>query len=355
MTSTDGIIWISRNSAADNNWNSVTYGNGLFVAVAASGLDYRVMTSPDGIVWTSRMLTLAPNNSWTSITYGNGLFVAVATTGTGDRVMTSTDGIIWISRNSAADNIWTSVTYGNGLFVAIAASGLDNRVMTSPDGIVWTSNTTAQAPNNTWRSVTYSNGMFVAVSSTGTGNRVTTWTPAPAATAPTVTTQAVTAITSTTATGNGNITDLGSANPTAYGVCWNTTGTPTIANSKTDKGAISATGAFTADMTGLNANTTYYVRAFATNSVNTSYGVEVTFSSLITSLSSTIKSDFKAISTAGGKITLSGINEAEVLVFNQLGQQLFTGRILNGMINKHFAKGIYFVKVDNTIQKVFVR
>jgi hypothetical protein len=100
-------------------------------------------------------------------------------------------------------------------------------------------------------------------------------------TAPTVTTQAVTAIKATTATGNGNITALGSSNPTAYGVCWNTAGTPTTANSKTNKGAISATGAFTAAMTGLTAGTKYYVRAFATNSVNTVYGEEVSFTTSI--------------------------------------------------------------------------
>jgi len=76
--------------------------------------------------------------------------------------------------------------------------------------------------------------------------------PAPSI-ASTVTTQAVSNINATTATGNGNITSLGSPNPTAYGICWNTTGTPTTANSKVDKGAASATGAFTASMTGLAA------------------------------------------------------------------------------------------------------
>lgn len=94
---------------------------------------------------------------------------------------------------------------------------------------------------------------------------------------PTVTTQDVTNITSTTATGNGNITDLGSANPTAFGVCWNTTGTPTTADSKVDNGDASATGAFTASMTGLSPNIKYYVRAFATNTSGTSYGSEVSF------------------------------------------------------------------------------
>jgi hypothetical protein len=95
--------------------------------------------------------------------------------------------------------------------------------------------------------------------------------------APAVTTQAVSSISTTTATGNGNITALGSSNPTAYGVCWNTTGTPTTSNSYVDNGAISDAGAFTASMTGLVEGTTYYVRAFATNSINISYGGEVSF------------------------------------------------------------------------------
>jgi hypothetical protein len=73
------------------------------------------------------------------VTYGGGLFVAVAATGSGNRVMTSPDGIVWTSRASAADNSWTSVTYGNGVFVAIAYTGSGNRVMTS--GIVGGSGT----------------------------------------------------------------------------------------------------------------------------------------------------------------------------------------------------------------------
>ena len=90
-----------------------------------------------GTKWTIR--TSAADNGWRDVTYGNGLFVAVAASGVGNRVMTSPDGINWTSRTSAADNDWLGVTYGNGLFVAVATSGLDNRVMTSPDGINWTS------------------------------------------------------------------------------------------------------------------------------------------------------------------------------------------------------------------------
>lgn len=97
---------------------------------------------------------------------------------------------------------------------------------------------------------------------------------------PSVTTQVVTDISGTTATGNGNITSLGYPTPTAHGVCWNTTGTPTTSDDSTDEGAASATGAFTSAMTGLIAGTKYYVRAYATNTVGTEYGSEVNFTTL---------------------------------------------------------------------------
>ncbi|MDP4238812.1 MAG: leucine-rich repeat protein [Bacteroidota bacterium] len=94
---------------------------------------------------------------------------------------------------------------------------------------------------------------------------------------PTITTQDVSGIGHDVATGNGTITDLGVPYPTVYGVCWNTTGAPTILDSKVGKGTVLDSGTFTVSMIGLSAGTTYYVRAFATNSVDTVYGEEVTF------------------------------------------------------------------------------
>jgi predicted RecA/RadA family phage recombinase len=153
----DAAAWTSRTSAVDNSWQSVTYGNGLFVAVSNSGTNNHVMTSPDGITWTSR--NASADNAWESVTYGNGLFVAVSMAA---GVMTSPDGITWTSRTPAAVNFWNSVTYGNSLFVAVSYTGTGNRVMTSPDGITWTSRTSAA--DNSWFSITYGNGLFVAVS-----------------------------------------------------------------------------------------------------------------------------------------------------------------------------------------------
>ncbi len=103
----------------------------------------------------------------------------------------------------------------------------------------------------------------------------------PAGYLPTVTTQAVSLIGTTTATGNGNITDLGVPDPTHYGVVYNEAGSPTISDPHTDEGSTSSTGAFTSDMTGLTPGTDYHLKAYATNSVGTFYGNEVTFSTSV--------------------------------------------------------------------------
>ncbi|MCQ2086220.1 MAG: choice-of-anchor J domain-containing protein [archaeon] len=95
------------------------------------------------------------------------------------------------------------------------------------------------------------------------------------ATTPTVTTTTPTNVTSNTATCGGNVTEDGGAIVTARGVCWNTSGNPTISNQHTTDGT--GTGQFTSTITGLSANTTYYVKAYATNSAGTSYGTQKTF------------------------------------------------------------------------------
>ena len=95
---------------------------------------------------------------------------------------------------------------------------------------------------------------------------------------PTVTTTIVTNVTSTTATSGGNVTDDGGATVTARGVCWSTSPDPTIDDNKTTDG--NGTGAITSQLTNLTHSTTYYIRAYATNSEGTSYGEQRYFSTL---------------------------------------------------------------------------
>src|ERR1035437_1728963 len=113
-----------------------------------------------------------------------------------------------------------------------------------------------------------------ATNSAGTayGNEITITT---GATLATIITTAISAITQTTATSGGNITNNGGAAITARGVCWNTSTVPTIANSKTIDGT--GTGIFASSVTGLTAGTIYYIRAYATNSAGTAYGNEIIF------------------------------------------------------------------------------
>jgi uncharacterized protein (TIGR02145 family) len=94
-------------------------------------------------------------------------------------------------------------------------------------------------------------------------------------TTPVVTTASVSAIMQTTAQCGGTITADGGATVTARGVCWSTNQTPTVSDDTTADGT--GTGSFTSNITGLTVGTTYYVRAYATNTAGTSYGDEVSF------------------------------------------------------------------------------
>lgn len=92
---------------------------------------------------------------------------------------------------------------------------------------------------------------------------------------PEVTTTAISNITSSSAQSGGEVISDGGATVTARGVCWSTSPSPTTIDSKTSDGI--GTGLFTSTLTGLETNTQYYVRAFATNNTGTDYGDEVSF------------------------------------------------------------------------------
>lgn len=94
-----------------------------------------------------------------------------------------------------------------------------------------------------------------------------------------VVTTSISSITQNTATSGGTIANNGGATITSKGVCWSsTTSAPTIVNSITNNGTGSTS--YSSSLTGLIVNTTYYVRAYATNSVGTAYGNTITFTTL---------------------------------------------------------------------------
>jgi uncharacterized protein (TIGR02145 family) len=147
-----------------------------------------------------------------------------------------------------------------------------------------------------------------ATNSAGTayGNEVTF--PTTAIVVPTLTTAVVTSITLTSGVSGGNITADGGDAITVRGVCWATTANPTLTDSKTTNGT--GTGSFVSNLTGLTAGTTYYVRAYATNSAGTAYGNEVTFPTTAivvpTLTTDAVTSVTLTTAVAGGNITSDG-------------------------------------------------
>jgi photosystem II stability/assembly factor-like uncharacterized protein len=139
-------------------------------------------------------------------------------------------------------------------------------------------------------------------------------------------------ITINTAFASSSITDTGGAPVTTRGFCWNTTGNPTISDSKTQENGTFGLGLFTGNITGLSGNTIYHVKAYATNSDLTGYSGEATFSTCRT-LTVTNTNDNGAGSlrqaildanayscSTGNKITFApGVSGTITLTTGQLG------------------------------------
>lgn len=120
---------------------------------------------------------------------------------------------------------------------------------------------------------------------------------------PSLTTKVITEITTISAISGGDILDDGGAPIIAKGVCWDISDNPVISNSKTTE---SGSGSFTSNITLLVPNTTYFVRAYATNNAGTSYGSTISFKTL------------------GDKPTPVAVNATDILL---------TSATLNGTVN----------------------
>ncbi len=132
-------------------------------------------------------------------------------------------------------------------------------------------------------------------------------------TSPTVTTNNVTNITANSAVCGGNVTDDGNGTVTARGICWSEVQNPTINNiysEETNNGT--GTGSFTSQLTNLKENTTYYVRAYATNEKGTSYGEQKSFKTMEKPVNQTISVNgvsFTMIAVEGGTFNMGATSE----------------------------------------------
>ena len=166
--------------------------------------------------------------------------------------------------NTVNVNIAGSTTINYGQSTSLTASGANS--------YRWSTNaTTANIIVSPTTTTTYTVTGTNSYGCTATASVTVTVNPV----APTVTTNNVSNIQATSVTCGGNVTSHGGAAVTARGVCWSTSSNPTVGNSHTTNG--NGTGNFNSNLTGLMPNTTYYVRAYATNSVGTNYGEQKSF------------------------------------------------------------------------------
>jgi M6 family metalloprotease-like protein len=189
----------------------------------------------------------------------------------------------------------SQVTFSFKHMLDAYGTGVTLRLQTSNDKTTWTNTTwsvattatniAASTVNVTVTTNLNSATTYFALVADGNLYQIDYWyidnvsiTSGTSTTIPTVTTTAASSITSSTATSGGNVTADGGATVTERGICYATTQTPTTANSKVTSGT--GTGTFTANMSGLAASTTYYVRAYAINSNGTAYGAQVSFTTL---------------------------------------------------------------------------
>ena len=158
--STNGTNWVSTHLAGQlysYNYagNCVTYGHSLYVAVGDINGIGNIITSADGVTWTSRSISPSTGGRIFSVVYGGNRFVAVGNndgyeyTSTGFSVGTN-----WTQRSIPGGN---KISYGNGLFIV----PLNNKTnLISTDGISWSFNSTGLT--NQLGFITYGNGLFMA-------------------------------------------------------------------------------------------------------------------------------------------------------------------------------------------------
>jgi uncharacterized protein (TIGR02145 family) len=240
-----GYWWSSSQSSSIYAWNRVMYYTNANLPRdyynKADGFSVRCVKDVMPTVTTSAVSGI---NSTSAISGGNVIDVG------GDSVIVK--GVCWSTTPNPTVALSTKTNNGTG-------SGS------------FTSNVTGLQSNTTYYVRAYaSNGVGTAY-----GNEISFTT----LNLPTVTTTAITAIAGTTANSGGNVSSDGGSAVTARGVCWSNVPGPTVAlATKTNNG--SGTGSFTSNISGLNTNTTYYLRAYATNGVGTAYGNEISFTTL---------------------------------------------------------------------------
>jgi hypothetical protein len=161
-TSPDGIAWTQKYYGPDSAviWplRSVAWGDNKFIVCGGDGGRVKVIISENGIEWNVYDYPISPRIN--SLSWGNGQFIAVGTSGA---ICTSPDGKNWTCQTSRLRyKKISSIVYGKGVYIVVGEDGI---IASSPDGIGWTISNSGT--NHTLRSVAAGDSMFVAVGDSG--------------------------------------------------------------------------------------------------------------------------------------------------------------------------------------------
>lgn len=158
VTSPDGITWTTRTSGTTNDLWGCVYTGTQFVAV---GKLSTVLTSPDGITWTTRTLP-SPLLNLIGVAWGNGQIIVVGESGA---CRTSPDGITWTIR-SPGFTLGYSAARNSSLTVVVGGNAsYQTAIRTSPDLVTWT---TRSAPTTSMLySIIWTGTLFIATGGSG--------------------------------------------------------------------------------------------------------------------------------------------------------------------------------------------
>jgi hypothetical protein len=315
LTSTSSFAPLSAHVAGMVVYNTATTGNvnpgfyynngSLWIPAFPSGSAIGNMLYWDGTAWVmvpvgiagqylqlngSQIPFWSAGGSYATLTTTAASLVTGITATTGGSI--TADGGLSVLSRGVCYATTANPTMANTILTASPATGIG----------VFTSNLTGLSPVTTYYVRAYSTNS--AVISYGNQISFTTTAVLPTLAA----TTAATSITANTATSGGSITSDGGATVTERGICYGTVANPTIVNTRViDPGT--GPGTFISNLTGLIGYTTYYVRAYATNSIGTAYGTQISFTTLRsppTLVTVAASSIMTTTANSGGSMTWNG-------------------------------------------------
>lgn len=272
--------WITSNLGSDHQAESFTdpseaSAGWYWQFNRKQGFKHDGTTRTPGTAWIS---SINENLDWASANDP-----CLIELGTGWRIPTSTE---WY--NVETGGAWSTYTAAWNSGLKLHAAGYmwwsnNGQLMSRGSyGDYWSSTQNYSSPELGWHMLIHNNsdpgGNANWYKAHGFSVRCISGTPSSGL--PSLTTNGTTEITGTTATSGGNITSEGVAPVYERGVCWSTSVNPRTTGSHTSDG--SGGGTFTSYITGLTTNTLYYVRAYASSAVGTTYGNQESFTASAT-------------------------------------------------------------------------